>query len=306
MSAFKKLNRQDTYITTYVAHKQWNISGSEFVNQGDDTYGIETYLATGSFLNSIKQLYYPNKTGSNISAHFHDYSPQTALFFSESRNLQTGSFIISVPSTLYGSCINPEKGFKITIPTSNELYVDPFYWQEGTTSDSISEELQNYGEEIEILDDREGNLYTLINSQKKYVGDIIYPQGMLIITDPTILFALQTSYIDFIEFQSSKPIYTYNFHCKLREFEFNYSNNPTTYKYKTEEVYYNGGDLYTGSLRVPTGELKNNLTGSEFSPYITTVGLYNDVNELVAVGKFTTPVPKSQFTEMTFNIKLDI
>lgn len=306
MSAFKKLNKQDTYITTYVAHKQWNISGSEFVNQGDDTYGIETFIATGSYFNSIKQLYYPNKTGSNISTHFHDYSTQTTLYFSESRNLISGSVIISIPSKLYGSYINPEKGFKVVIPTGNTTYVDPFYWNDDYVQDTLQTGLEEYGEEVEILDDGEGNLYTLINSEKRYVGDIIYPQGIIIITDTTLSTLLQTAQISLLDFQSSKVIYTYNFHCKVREFENTFTNNPTAFKYITEEGYYNDGTLYTGSLKVNTGELKHTLTGSEFSPYITTVGLYNDTNELVAVGKLTLPVPKSQFTEMTFNIKLDI
>lgn len=306
MSAFKKLNKQDTYITTYVAHKQWSISGSEFVNQGDSTYGIETFTATGSYYNSIKQLYYPDKIDNNISTHLHDYSFQTTLHFSESRNLTTGSAILSIPSRLYGSYINPEKGFKIIIPTGNIIYTEPLYWEGNYTQDTLQPGLEEYGEEVEILDDGEGNLYTLTNSEKKYVGDIIYPQGIVVITNQAIANLLQTTQISVLEFQSSKVIYTYNYHCKVREFESNYTNNPTAFKYQTEEAYNSDGTLYTGSLKINTGELKDTLTGSEFSPYITAVGLYNDANELVAVGKLTLPVPKSQFTEMTFNIKLDI
>jgi ELWxxDGT repeat protein len=46
-------------------------------------------------------------------------------------------------------------------------------------------------------------------------------------------------------------------------------------------------------------------TGSYFQPYVTTIGLYNDANELVAVGKLAQPVPKSRYTDMTFVVKFD-
>ena len=58
-----------------------------------------------------------------------------------------------------------------------------------------------------------------------------------------------------------------------------------------------------------TGSYKNineNLLGSEFKPYITTVGLYNEANELIAVAKTNRPIPKSHNVDMTFVVNLDI
>lgn len=49
-----------------------------------------------------------------------------------------------------------------------------------------------------------------------------------------------------------------------------------------------------------------NITGSAFEPYITTVGLYNDANELLAVAKLGQPIPKSNKTDMTVVVKIDI
>jgi hypothetical protein len=326
MSAFKKLNKQDSYVTTYVAHKQWSIPGSEVIDTGlppknnTPEYGIGVFIATGKYFNSIKQLYYPDKENNNVLPHSYNYSPQTTLHFPESRNLISGSFILSIPSKLYGSYINPKEGFKLSALTGNSTYVNPFYWETGYAQDALGTGLEEYGAVVEILDDGEGNLYVHTGSGKKYVGDIIYSQGIIVVTDLPLANLLQSPLVDpvtgfifldsttilSLEFQSSKEIYTHNFHCKVREFESNYTNNPTAFKYKTEETYYNDGTPYTGLGVVRTGELKDTLTGSEFSPYITAVGLYNDVNELIAVGKLTLPVPKSQFTEMTFKIKLDI
>jgi hypothetical protein len=47
------------------------------------------------------------------------------------------------------------------------------------------------------------------------------------------------------------------------------------------------------------------VTGSYFSPYVTTVGLYNKSNELVVVGKFPRPLPISLQTDTTYIINFD-
>ena len=53
-------------------------------------------------------------------------------------------------------------------------------------------------------------------------------------------------------------------------------------------------------------KLKDNVSGSSFQPYITSVGLYNDTNELIAVGKLSQPLVKPAETELTVQVKLDI
>ena len=39
--------------------------------------------------------------------------------------------------------------------------------------------------------------------------------------------------------------------------------------------------------------------------YITTVGLYNDANELLAVAKLSEPLKKTPDTEFTIRVRLD-
>ena len=51
---------------------------------------------------------------------------------------------------------------------------------------------------------------------------------------------------------------------------------------------------------------KNFVTGSDFSPYITAVGLYNENQELVAVGKLSLPIPKSKTTDTTIVVNIDM
>ena len=46
-------------------------------------------------------------------------------------------------------------------------------------------------------------------------------------------------------------------------------------------------------------------TGSYFSPYVTTIGLYNENYQLLAVGKLSQPIPISLYVDTTFVVNFD-
>jgi hypothetical protein len=318
MSAYKKLNKQDAYITTYVAHKQWAITGSQF-----RTYGITNIPGvSGVNLNSLQQLYYPTKISGSAPSSSFDYYPQTTLYQSQSRELTTGSFVLNIPTNLYGTAMKPEDGFSLRFPQNLSEVLLPVVDDYIADGYLVPYEISVIGMPRTIrkpitrviLDDGEGQLYVSGSSPREYVGDIIYPHGMLIITDPTYA-SILTSAIRLkggnqqaivLTFKSSQPIFTHNYHCKLRESEYNFTYNPSALSSSLKTVYDNTDTVYKISTAVANGELNSNVTGSEFQPYITTVGLYNDANELIAVGKMNRPVPKSANTEMTIIVKIDI
>lgn len=72
---------------------------------------------------------------------------------------------------------------------------------------------------------------------------------------------------------------------RARNAEFNYSTNPS---------------LITGS-----GELRYNVMINSPQSYVTTVGLYNDNNDLLAVAKLSRPLLKDFTKEALIRIKLD-
>jgi len=299
MGAYKKLNKQDAYITTRIAHKTWIISGSDF-----SSYGITTAVATGSYLNSLQQLYYPLQTGNNIVSHSFDYYNQSTLYVSSSRNLTTSSFIISIPRSLYGVNLQPDIATKLLFTgLENSLYAKYKYWEDSYVDEpSIA---HTYGS-ADVDDDGEGNLYIVGSSPRLQIGNIIYPHGMIVITEPSYSAALSKQSLTSIQFGSSQPIYTHNYHCRVRESEFNFTYNPSALSSSLKTVYDNQGSIYLTASNVSNGVIKSNLTGSSFQPYITTVGLYNEANQLIAVGKMSQPVPKSANTEMTIIVKIDI
>ena len=320
MSTYKRLNKQDAFITTYTAHKTWAVTGSAF-----SAYSI-TYnpSVTGSALNSLQQLYYPTKISGSITSHSYDYYNQTTLYQSQSRNLTTGSFQLNIPRTLFGTAIKPQDGFILKVDPERLVQLLPL--QAGTVVEGYIEAL-DYGvrrpkpgdgisilpTSATILDDGEGLLYLSGSSPRTYVGDIIYPHGTVVITNPTYAAVLSTairgrSTVQDVQliFKSSQPIFTHNYHCKVREFENNFTYNPSALTSSLKTVYDNEGNIFSTSASISDGRLNNNVTGSSFTPYITTVGLYNDANELIAVGKLNRPVPKPANTEMTIIVKIDI
>lgn len=54
-----------------------------------------------------------------------------------------------------------------------------------------------------------------------------------------------------------------------------------------------------------SGILQDNVTGSDFRPYVTTIGLYNETNDLLVVGKLATPYPIPSNTDITFIMRWD-
>ena len=64
----------------------------------------------------------------------------------------------------------------------------------------------------------------------------------------------------------------------------------------------------TSARKITSGEsedIANFATGSNFKPYITTIGLYDNNANLLIVGKLAQPVRASSETNTTFIIRYD-
>jgi hypothetical protein len=352
MGAYKKLNKQDAFITTYTAHKQWAIYASQ-----SDSYGIQAFnsaqkynptlqtlgplataLNTSYTAQSLAQLYYPTRSAAGeIISHSFDYYYQSTLTLSGSRTYDKNRstitddvkpYLISIPTNLYGVNIRPGS-FNVLIGSiSNGAPIITGYIADGYVTNGGIGTNFDVNSTFKILDDGEGRIYVSGSNPKYIIVDIIYPHGMVVVTDdlyieffraiqtPRRLFdaiTQQQYYASTIawlttemSFDSSHPIFTHNYHCKIRESEYNYTYNPTALSSSLKTVYDSSGNIYSTSSAVNNGIINNKLTGSAFQPYITTVGLYNDANQLIAVGKMTRPIPKSANTEMTIIVKIDI
>ena len=353
MSAYKKLNRQDVYVSDYVAKKQWSADGTSVTG-----YNIETlrgfsgstpgYPYPKDYLNnryqklvydSVNQLYYRDGIGDGLFSGSADLSLQSTVTLSGSRDLGTEVAVISFPRGTYGTHIEPgtfklspiteaadrfvQSGYAGDYFSGEDNYVqDIGYWYGAgpliTGEYIVSESIHTLGsssadmyvtesltsdpgqyvdipqdqQRLEMIDNGDGALI-FSGSELKYtepqkvVGDIIYNQGQAIITNKDVARYVSTYSRHKLRWKSNVPIYTYNVSCIVRDSEMNFTYNPSA---------------VTGSK----GIISSNVTGSSFAPYITTIGLYNDSDELIAVAKTNKPIPKSTHADMTFEVKIDI
>ena len=53
------------------------------------------------------------------------------------------------------------------------------------------------------------------------------------------------------------------------------------------------------------GQLKDNLTSSNYPTYISEIGLYDEEKDLIGYARLSKPIPKSQVIPMKFLLRLD-
>ena len=101
------------------------------------------------------------------------------------------------------------------------------------------------------------------------------------------MFAAITASVDGAHFQgrAEEDISSTHYFVRVKNSEYNFSNNPT--------------------FATNVGQLQNSSMVGDPSVYITTVGLYNDENELVATAKLSKPLLKTFAREATIRVKLD-
>ena len=308
MAAFKQFNSQDILISPLEVNKNFSFQGdSELTasNVGIDRFlgtninftgsggtGYITPLSQSSVYNSAKELYYSNYLSSSYGdslstasvilgsdragdvlvgpnssgGRYYNYLQST---LTQSRFFPTSSdaniLTWSIPSKLYGDYIQPES-FILEIKSDGS----------GVTTD------------ITLTDDGNGNLI----SASVNVGNVIYQHGIAVITqqefpDSHSLEILYSGSNVTCSFSSSFQILETQYKCTFTEEEFNNSLNNSVISGST------GNTLY------------DYATSSFFEPYITTVGMYNEQYELLAVGKLAQPLPSSRTTDTTILVNID-
>ena len=173
--------------------------------------------------------------------------------------------------------------------------------------------------EINQLGDATNNLSNLPN-----VGKIFYKEGIIVINNPASKYGsayqlpkytlfptslynngptfngnAANSYINNpsissnissinIKWNSTLTLYENEILCRINEEEFNFTLNPSILK-----------DSENGQLP------KEFIYNDEFGPYITTIGLYNENAELLAIGKLGGPIKKRSNVDLNIIVRFD-
>jgi len=308
MSTFKSFLTSDVIVSPFKVNKQCIFKEPQLSNPDVEinkyygyNYPIPLWIS-GSYptgqtniqdeilvYNSIKELYYTNYlngvngspvgtasfnndgtiTGPTYTPNYYNYLPNT---LPANRYFPTQSLskigVISIPSNLYGEYIKPGS---VILSDSTGTYLLADDGEGGLTSGSI---------------DANG----ILNPSTVKYGDIIYEHGIITLTSASYAFISQFINDDIaLYFESTVTIYETQYKCTIRENEFNFSNNQTQISGST-----NSGILYDFA------------TGSFFTPYATTVGLYDNSYNLLAVAKLAQPLPLSAVTDTSILINLDL
>lgn len=336
MAAYKQFTTKDITIAPFTANKGFdfvsgsitasnvgidifqgiNPTGSVISTEAADTGLISVQNTTGVY-NSVKQLYYTNYLTSSLgdnavtqsivpgvtrdddefvgpiqAPRYNNYL-QSSL--TQSRYFPTGIgndgdlTVVSIPSKLFGENIVPST-FDLTYTSSGDLGFNIVDDGEGNLIINSLTGSAGYGSGVYgtlVYGTEGGNIGDV-------VGQIFYSHGIAVFTTSSMaaLGAEMSSSLSnlsklSVNFSSSIRIYENQYKCVINENEFQFSLNPTLLSGSLDDVYY------------------SYVTGSTFTPYITTVGLYNENNELLVVGKLSSAIPIAQQTDTTIIVNFD-
>tara|TARA_R110000803_G_scaffold8577_22_gene27482 strand:+ start:395 stop:2257 length:1863 start_codon:yes stop_codon:yes gene_type:complete len=207
-----------------------------------------------------------------------------------SSSIQLKSQISNEYDMLLGSKFTSEtntelkEGFKTLSGSLDEVRV----YRRGLTPDEISGLSNN--------DYTTGSAY-----QTNIVGEVFYKHGIMVVSDPRPIYnevwtgasgswdygndyGFQTKY------KSTKELHEIALLCEIGSNEFNVSQNPSLKK---------NNDINSEFLQ-PF------VTGSNFSPYFTTIGLYNPNGDLIAVSKLASAIKNRDDVDITIKVRLDL
>ena len=175
-----------------------------------------------------------------------------------------------------------------------------------------------------ILDDGYGRLY--VSNSSNVIGNVFYKHGFAVVQNnksaPTQSVSVNglclKPYLSVdINYLVTANVTEHTIVCKLRPTEFNTSVlNHTIGYYKTVTgsyvsgsqtvVYKNFIPNISSSAKAMSGESLSGLFDSgSLTPYVTTIGLYNNNYELLALAKLANPVPRAKNVDQTFIVKFD-
>jgi len=282
MSVFKPFTTEDVIVSPFEVNKPFTFSGDTELTSNQ----IDRYIGkniTQSFWVSGE---YPTgyvTTQDQILV----YHSIKELYYSNYILDENGSPVatasFNLDGTITGEAYTPnyDNYLSTTLPPSRYF---PTGSNEAIGVISIPSNL--FGEYIEhgmvILTNKgtEGQTgYGFVTYGNTTYGAIDYNFITEFVTDPNIT----------CSFESTLTLYETQYKCTIRQNEFNFSQNPT---------------LISGSTN--SGQMVDFVTGSYFSPYVTTVGLYNNSKELIAIGKLAQPLPISTVTDTHILINLDM
>jgi len=274
--AFKSINQLFSQERKFITHKRYEVTDSNH----STSFGISTLRAIRPHISGGIEFASTDLTQSSMYDGLSDVYQKTLwrslkiLFASDSRlTLHSTASVLSIPVYRYGFEIKPT-----SVNITN---------YSGSTTD------YRYYTDVRVEDE----WGTIVSSSATY-GYVFYRQGLIVMTNTgsnnqhTFLGNGNWDYSSnkgfTVNYKATKAVEEVSLLCHVGKDEFNVMTNASV--------------LESTSSFVRQGF----VTGSTFTPYITTIGLYNDDDEMMAVAKLGSPLKKSTITDLFINVKFDI
>lgn len=312
----KEIPKSDIIVRPFKVYKEWTLdendilpifgqnSGSSFIDL--DTADTSGGFAKGLIYESIKTQFYRNSATASILT---EVGLRKSYASTDERILEDNIIVLPIPQQYYG------EGIKIGSVSIDDETLGRTYTDDGNSN--------------------------LIDSGSNIKGNIFYDRGLIVIAKDVVSGSVMNNFT--LNFRSTKTIYETEVFIEVLENEFNVSQNPsavyedggtvttipinrpgTVALNNTDIVnttYYNAGTKYIRGNKYPIyskldptkyGSFDDYFisssadpTGSYLAPFITTIGLYDDELNMVAVAKLPKPIKSLPDYPLNFIVRLD-
>jgi hypothetical protein len=281
----KEIPKSDIIVRPIKVYKEWTLDENDifpiFGENGDNTFIDSEYDSKSQGFTkkiihaSIRSQFYTNSATASILT---EVGNRKSYASTDERILEDNIAVFSIPQRYYG------EGVKIgTVvledETSNRTYTDDGYSN---------------------LVDVTGSIW----------GNIFYDRGLIVVSKDVVSGSVLSQFT--LNFRSIKTIYENEIFLSVLENEFNVSQNPTAVDYdgsigriKLHNIRSTINPLKVGGFADYLYSGSVDPTGSYLAPYITTIALYDDELNMVAVAKLPQPIKSLPDYPINFIVRFD-
>jgi hypothetical protein len=310
----KEIPKSDIIVRPFKVYREWTLDENDIspvfgANSSSFLIDVDTAdksngFAKGLVWASVYNQFYRNAATASILT---EVGRRKSYASKDERILENNIAVFSIPQIKYG------EGIKIGTVVLQDEQLGRTYTDDGYSN--------------------------LIDSGSNIKGNIFYDRGLIVVAKDVVSGSVLSQFT--LDFRSTKTIFENEIFIPVLDHEFNYSQNPSAVYEDGGEVnsyitqrpesikindyvtqsFYNAGTKYIRGGKYPYQssldpnkfgsfddyEISGSLdqTGSYLAPYITTIGLYDNELNMVAVAKLPQPIKCMHDYPVNFIVRFD-
>ena len=311
---FKEIPKSDIVIRPIKVYKEWRLDENDISpifavsgsigNYDEEIDEKSQGISKISLFRSIKAQFYNNPETSSVMT---EVGRRKSYASKDERVLESNLAVLPIPRSYFG------EGIKIGTLVLEDEQLGRTYTDDGYSN--------------------------LIDSGSNIKGNIFYDRGLVVVTKDVVSGSILSQFT--LSYRSTKTIFENEIFLSVLENEFNYSQNPSAViedggkrskilvtnpwdpsgrTFVSASIWESGIRYVRNKNRPFTSSLNPNVfgsfddymenntndrTGSFIAPFITTIGLYDNELNMVAVAKLPVPIKSLPDYPVNFIIRFD-